>query len=619
MATSKANGATNNYQNVKGRVYSTFRIYGFIDVDLSLNDRVYFNRDSFEDGRYADLLASGLKAGDRVIVDFAQRPGTDRYRALSVRREGYAPQRQQTAEEKLPSYLSNEEGVICVLRESHAYVRVPRFRGVTASFQKSDLEAYMGRRVVTLTDVLELGLKLRFDAMRNPDERSKTKWIVEKLRLVDGVSPATAGGAVTPPDSKPNTSAEGRLVGRRGRVLEVSSDHAMVRYGAHRSNTAYMHASVVEKSLGVDIEDLRDVLEEGSRVRFDADANGFQYGRGKWHVTYVELLDDSSSCASVFSVPSSAVSLEALAMSRLFADGLSGTVDADELYELPLEPRSRLGSSEEEEDRCDVTSVRTDVTDTRSRRNVADECRRSPYLVNDDDFPALPSHVIEEKTPSVSIYENVSAVVASVTASTATCYVEQSGSTRTVRFGARCFYRNGEPASGNLWQTLGKGDAVTLDFMVGTRKEGGDIVHCDLAWQGRKPLRVSRMSAEEMLDRLGGSEQLTNEDELFLHETIDDDELSALLGESAASDSDQRGGASEATEEDANMKTDLLAEAAVNGVERVACGDDVRYVLTEKQVPAFARLILQQLATASHQSKNRVNLRHASTQTELEQ
>ncbi|XP_075525359.1 uncharacterized protein LOC142557416 isoform X2 [Dermacentor variabilis] len=583
MATSKANGATNNYQNVKGRVYSTFRIYGFIDVDLSLNDRVYFNCDSFEDGRYADLLASGLKAGDRVIVDFAQRPGTDRYRALSVRREGYVPQRQETAE--LPSYLNNEEGVICVLRESHAYVRVPRFRGVSASFQKSDLEAYMGRRVVTLTDVLKLGLKLRFDAMRNPDERSKTKWIVEKLRFVDGVSSATAGGAVTPRDSKPNGSAEGRLVGRRGRVLEVSSDHAMVRYGAHPSNIAYMHASVVEKSLRVDIEDLRDVLEEGSRVRFDADANGFQYGRGKWHVTYVELLDDSSSCASVSSVPSSTVSLEAHAMSRLFAHGLSGTGDADELYELPLEPRSRLGSGEEEEDRCDVTSVRTDVTDTRSRRNVADECRRSPYLVDDRDFPALPSHEIEEKTPeektpSVSIYENVSAVVASVTASTATCYVEQSGSTRTVRFGARCFYRNGEPASGNLWQTLGKGDAVTLDFMVGTRNEGGDIVHCNLAWQGRKPLRVPRMSAEEMLDRLGGSEQLTSEDELFLHETIDDDELSALLGEPPASDSDQRGGASEATEEDSNTKANLLAEAAVNGVQGVACGGGIRYVLT---------------------------------------
>ncbi|XP_070396345.1 uncharacterized protein [Dermacentor albipictus] len=616
MATSKANGATNNYHNVKGRVYSTFRIYGFIDVDLSLNDRVYFNRDSFEDGRYADLLAAGLKAGDRVIVDFAQRPGTDRYRALSVRREGYIPQRQETAE--LPSYLNNEEGVICVLRESHAYVRVSRFRGVTASFQKSDLEAYMGRRVVTLTDVLELGLKLRFDAMRNPDERSKTKWIVEKLRLVDGVSSATAGGAVTPRDSKPSGSAEGRLVGRRGCVLEVSSDHAMVRYGAHRSNTAYMHASVVEKSLGADIEDLRDVLEEGSMVRFDADANGFQYGRGKWHVTYVELLDDSSSCASLFSVPSSAVSLEALAMPRLFADGLSGTGDADELYELPLQPRSRLGSGEEE-DRCDVTGVRTDVTDTRSRRNVADECRRSPYLVDDDDFPALPSRVIEEKTPSVSIYENVSAVVASVTASTATCYVEQSGSTRTVRFGARCFYRNGEPASGKLWQTLGKGDAVTLDFMVGIRKEGGDIVHCDLAWQGRKPLRVPRMSAEEMLDRLGSSEQLTSEDELFLLETIDDDELSALLGEPSASDSDQRGGASEVTEEDSNTKADLPAEAALNGVQRVACGGDIRYVLTEKQVPAFARLIRQQLATASDQSKSRVRLRHASTQTELEQ
>lgn len=619
MATSKANGATTKYRNVKGRVYSVFRIYGFIDVEEpSLNDRVYFNHDSFENGRHADLLDAGLKVGDRVIVDFSQRPGTALYRALSVRREGYVPQRQQTAEEKIPSYFDNEEGVVCVLRDSHGFVRVSRFRGVTASFQKSDLEAYMGRRVVMLTDVLELGVRLRFDAMRNPDDRSKTKWIVEKLRLVDGVSSATAAGTASPRDSKPNGTAAGTLVGRHGRVLEVFSDHAVVRYGAHRSDTAYLHASVVEKSVGVDVEDLRDVLEEGSRVRFNADANGFQYGRGKWNVTRVELLG-SSSCASLFSVPSSAVSLEALAMSQLFADGLSGMGDADQLYDLPLETRSRLAADqeEEEEDRCDVTSVHTDVTDTRCRQNVSDDCRRSPYLVDDDDFPALPCRAIEEKTPSVSIYENVSAVVASVTASTATCYVEQSGSTRTVRFGARCFYRNGEPASGNLGRALGKGDAVTLDFMVGTRREGGDIVHCDLAWQGRKPRKVPRMSAEEMLDKLdvsGG--QPTSEDELFLHETIDDDELSALLGESSVPDSGKRGGASEATEEDSSMEVDLLAQVSVNGVQRTTCDGDKQYVLTEKQVPAFARLILQQLARASHQPNSRVSLRHASTQTE---
>lgn len=615
MATSKANSATNKYQNVKGRIYSVHRVYGFIAADISLKDNVYFNQETFEDGRYADLLDSGLKAGDLVILDFIQRPGTELYRALSVRRVGYVPQRQKTIEEKIPSYLDNEEGVVCVLRDSHAFVRVSRFRGVTGSFQKSDLEAYMGRRVATLRDVLELGVKLRFDAMCNPDDRSKTKWIVEKLRSVEGVPPAAPRSAVPARDSKPNSpAASGTLVGRCGRVQEIFLDHAVVRYGARRSDTAYLHASVVEKSLEIDIEDLRNVLEEGSKVRFDADANGFQYGRGKWHVTRVELLG-SGSCASLYSAPSSAVSLEALTMSKLFADGFSGEADADELHELCLEPRSRLCS---EEERCDVTSERTDVTNTRSRRNVADERRQSPYLFNDDDeFPALPSREPESKeAPSVSIYENVAAVVARITSSAATCYVKQSGATRTVQFGAGCFYRDGEAVSGSLDRTLGEGDLLTLDYMVGTRREGDDIVHCDLAWQGDKPRGVPRMSAEELLERLDVNGQLVkSEDERFLHEMIGDDELSELLGESFVPDSDKQSSANGATEEDSNVKAPHRSKASVNGMQRTTIGSHKRYMLTEEQVPAFARLILQQLE-ASRKSNSRVILRHASTQTE---
>lgn len=618
---SKANGAKTKYLDVRGRIYSVCRVYGFIEVDISIKDRVYFNHGTFEDGRYADLLDAGIKAGDPVIVDFVQRPGTELYRALSVRRPGYVRQKRQTAEEKIPSYLDDEEGVVCVLRDSHAFVRTPRFRGVTASFQKSDLEAYMGRRIATLTDVLELGVKLRFDAMQNPDDRSKTKWIVEKLRSVEGVSPGAPRSVVSPRDAnhRNGSSASEVLVGRYGRVQEVFLDHAVVRYGARRSDTAYLHASVVEKTLEVDVEDLRHVLEEGSKVRFDADANGFQYGRGKWHVTRVELLG-SSSCASLFSVPSSAVSVEALGMRRLFADGLSGAAEDCELHELNLEPRSPVCSDQEEEEKghCDVTSSRTGVTSTRSRRNVTEECRQSPGPFKDEDeFPALPSREPEKGTaPSVSIYENVSAVVESVTASAATCYVEHCGMRRTVQFAAGSFYRNGEAVSGELNRTLGEGDLLKLDYMVGTRSEGADIVHCDLAWQGGKPRRVPRMSADELLERLDVNGQLVkSEDEKFLHEMIGDDELSALLGESSVPGSDKHDNGSGAAEEDSDIKARHRVEASLNDVQRMTSGGSKRYVLTEEQVPAFARLILQQLES-SRRSNSRVTFRHISTQTE---
>ncbi|KAL3229481.1 hypothetical protein MRX96_023574 [Rhipicephalus microplus] len=611
MAASKCNDAPSKYQNANGRIYSVFSIYGFITLnDDFLNDNVYFNRDAFEDGRYTDLLTSGLEIGDLVIVDFTRRPDTERYRALSVRRVGYVPQPRKA--ENIPPHFDNEEGVVCVLRDTHAFVTISRFRGLTASVQKGDLEEYMGRPVATLQDVLELGVKLRFDAMSNPDNRSKTKWIVKKVRSVEGVLPAASENAVPPGDSKPNSpAAGGSLVGRCGRVQEVFRDHAVVRYGAFRSDIAFMHASVVEKSLDVDIGDLREVLEEGGKVRFDAFDYGFDYGRRKWHVTRVELLG-SSLCASLYSAPSSAVSVEALTMRQLFAEGFS--TEAGDVHELCPEPRSRVEYS-------DVRSGRTDLTNTRSRRGVADERRRAPYLFNggdDDEFPALPSRAQEkEGTPSMSIYENVAAVGARSAESAATCYVKQSGATKTVQFGTGCFYRDGEAVSGRLDRTLGEGDLLTVDYMVGTRCKGDDIVHCDLAWQGDKPQGVPRMSGEESMERLDVSGQLVeSEDETFLDETIDDEELSSLLGESIGRDRDKQSSVNGTTQEDSSAEARRRSKGSVNGVNRTTIGGDKQYVITEDQGPAFARLILEQLEPARKLSEGRVVLRHASTQTE---
>lgn len=299
-------------------------------------------------------------------------------------------------------------------------------------------------------------------------------------------------------------------------------------------------------------------------------------------------------------------------MRQLFPEGFS--TETGDVHELCLEPRSRVVYS-------DVRSGRTDLTNTRSRRGVADERRRAPYFFNggdDDEFPALPSRAQEkEGTPSVSIYENVAAVGARSAESAATCYVKQSGATKTVQFGTGCFYRDGEAVSGRLDRTLGEGDLLTLDYMVGTRCKGDDIVHCDLAWQGDKPQGVPRMSGEESMERLDVSGQLVeSEDETFLDETIDDEELSALLGESFRRDRDKQSSVNGTTQEDSTAEARRRSKGSVNGVYRTTIGGDKQYVITEDQAPAFARLILEQLEPARKPSEGRVVLRHASTQTE---
>ncbi|KAK8758410.1 hypothetical protein V5799_003961 [Amblyomma americanum] len=613
---SKVNTSSDNYHNAKGRVYSVFHQYGFIDVAIpSVNGRVYFNQRSFEDNRHTDLLASGLKAGDRVVLDFSQRPGTPLHHASRVCRPGYVPQR---SAEQLPPRFDDEEGVICVLKDSHAFVRLPRFRGVTASFQKRDFETYAGRRVVSLCDVLEHGLKLRFDAERNPDERSKTKWLVERLRFVDGVPPAAETPAVRACSSEHNgeAAAAPKLIGQCGTVEKVSADHAVVR---HHSGTAYLHASVVEECVGVEVEDVRKVLEEGSEVRFDADANGRQYGRGRWRIARVEILSWSSDTSQPEPLP---VAAEQATARRLCTSGrVAGTAGDAELHELQLQPR--LLVSGDKKDLGDDEEIEDDVMGTCVAQNVFDNERvQVPSLASHEEFPSLPS-LTTKNEPSVSIYQNVSAVVASVTASSASCFVEQPDRSRTVKFSARCFYRNGVPVSGNLGRSLGGGDLVTLDFMVGTTSDGGEVVHCGLAWQGKKPRDAPRMSPEEMLARLGvgeaEDEDSTGPDDQFLHEVIDDDDLDELLGESpSAADPDEVDAAPTRrwrNRSDSQGSVLRTPEPPKNGARATAHEEALRYLLTNNDVPAFARMILQQLA-ASHLPNSRVRLRHASTQTE---
>lgn len=73
---------------------------------------------------------------------------------------------------------------------------------------------------------------------------------------------------------------------------------------------------------------------------------------------------------------------------------------------------------------------------------------------------------------------------------------------REIDFTMDCFYKDGEVVLEDLNEVLKNGDEVTLDYMVGRAGRKDEVVHCDLLWQGAKPLGAPRLGPEEFLKRL---------------------------------------------------------------------------------------------------------------------
>lgn len=618
------------HTNVKGRVVKVSRHYGFIKVSRPVAANVYFDQQSFEDNRHPDLFVSGLRLDDRVVLDIVKKPESSEYRALNVCREGYV---RPARVEELPSHFVDEEGVVIVVNDSHGFVRLSKFHKVTASFQKKDLEDYAGKKIATLRDVLAVNAKLRFSAIPNPDERAKCRWLIENVHLVDGIPRGTKQAVSRP--SKPNAGGAGtaKLVNRLGLVLEVFLDHATLKCGAQESDVAYLHASVVEKSLEVDIEDLRDILEVGSKVRFDADVNEQRDGRGKWCATRVDFFAPKPHTASVSTHSSSGY--------KDVENGAGTTGDVTESAGMDSWDREaevqQLGVGDDNR-YGDVSA---------GQENGWGDDRSAHYVMNEEEFPPLAQSTAPEdeplvgplfeplveapveplEEPLISIHQDAPAVVANVTGNSVECYVKEPGRTRTVQFSVGSFYRNGAL---NVSDGLGQGDEVKLDYMVGVTASGDEIVHCDLAWQGKKPRDVPRMSAEDMLARIevGSPESAAQDDTLgadedgFLREMIqDEDELDALLDESF--DTAPEEGArpdlrvsGQGLRASSPVRSRPEARPSAKGnVRGDAFTETLQHMLTENLVPAFAKMIIEQLAAVS--GNHRVYLRHASTQTEF--
>uniref|UniRef100_A0A023G7W9 Uncharacterized protein n=1 Tax=Amblyomma triste TaxID=251400 RepID=A0A023G7W9_AMBTT len=107
----------------------------------------------------------------------------------------------------------------------------------------------------------------------------------------------------------------------------------------------------------------------------------------------------------------------------------------------------------------------------------------------------------ESVEPSIVIYRGATGIVTNVTDSSGIIEVQDQASpgsyeSRKVEFTSAVFYRDGSLCLKELSEVLGRGDAVALDYMVGSNGSREEV-RCDLVWQGMRPHGVLQQSPEE--------------------------------------------------------------------------------------------------------------------------
>ncbi|XP_054924646.1 uncharacterized protein [Dermacentor andersoni] len=103
--------------------------------------------------------------------------------------------------------------------------------------------------------------------------------------------------------------------------------------------------------------------------------------------------------------------------------------------------------------------------------------------------------------PTVYVFSGRKGTVMEVSDCSAKVEAREGQTIREVAVNVDCFYRDGRTVMCKLNQVLHKGDIVNIDYMVG-RMGCKDRVHCNLAWQGRKPQGVVCLSPDEFKDKL---------------------------------------------------------------------------------------------------------------------
>lgn len=449
----------------KGRISYVSSVYGFIAVDHPFKTSVYFDIQHFENKSWKDLLSAGLREGDRVVVDGCKTFGHKaQFKATQVDR---------LTEASLPAnkdgHLHNQSGVIDRVRPGYGFIAFGCGHRNSAFFCGRVVDkSMMTKNDQNLTHIFTVGDKVRFDAEPDKKRCNRAKWKATKVWCNQGVvglhgtpdSEEENGEEVFMSDDDDEDEAE-ELLSQRTQQVRRHSD--VEECPAGRPDWEEHQEAFQEPQNSVQ-SGLEDFVKRASGTRCSASAPACNSKRPSAQAANASSLKQVKRGKPTLQTSSAAQMSEAAPSTRRAA-GQKGRASADGQRDF-----HRSGAE------VDTGALATDGSSA-------------------------------EEAP-VSIYPEVKGTIVRVLECIARVRVREGEVFREIEFTVDCFYRNGEVVLDDLNEVLKEGDEVTLEYMVGRSARKGEVVHCDLLWQGAKPQTAPRLSPDEFLKRLDNAGEL---------------------------------------------------------------------------------------------------------------
>ncbi|KAH9361797.1 hypothetical protein HPB48_003794 [Haemaphysalis longicornis] len=497
--------------NVSGQIYRTLPARRFIGVEKPIKTTIYFGVKQFEDGRHSDVHSAGVAVGpDSVVLDATRTSGhkaplkathVRRVKPVVVKR---APRLTPLkVEPESGDDLYNQPGVIHTVKPSFGFITFgPKKKRNCSFFHSSVVEKTIARSCKDLADIFTVGDRVRFDAVPNT---KPSKWVKWKATSVwhsfpeDDAASYQEKGSASEVFMSEGEDIEELLNGCSSLdfsdgetedypvgIPDWEGPKARTTGGSQEPSDPEAHVpwTTRQKLSGVKAAFVRVTERTGQASWLDEDIFvhviiDVVYRNGKQIKSFEELYEGST-FKSVVDVYIDAVK----AREDLWVATLVWTGNRPAKLHVSL--------SENIFNRILAETVREKEL---SGQHSTEGASHSSADASRASLAAAPS----DSQLSITICPGSKGIVTDIQQRVATCSVQESGKLRDLQFTS--FYKDGTAYMYNLDKALKKGDAVSLEYMVGV-SQGKEEVHCDLVWQGQKPSGVLQLSPEDFAERL---------------------------------------------------------------------------------------------------------------------
>ncbi|KAH7975983.1 hypothetical protein HPB52_007211 [Rhipicephalus sanguineus] len=394
--------------------------------------------------------------------------------------------------------LTGAKGKVYRLFKTYGFISVQHPISTSVYFSLRSFEN--GQHSSLLSSGLQLGDGVVLDAEVGPND-CEAKFRASRVARIKG------GNAATPSDSSspaPQTMVFTPLVNRTGAIETLKDEFGFIKLEKEQE-CAFFHAAEIERYLGTAVPALPEVLAVGDKIRFDADLNKNTTARAKWVVTTIHNIQNVPPCHSGSETEGSEIAPGTI----IKRDGLIQMVKPEfgfikfgtnyrdraffHLNNVVMPPRDTIKSlpdvfaindrvhfeakpSQKPSEKVKWQATTVWLSEFGPKGDGLDSADESGN--EDDAFSPLPQSV----EPSIVIFRGATGLVMDVTDYGATVEVQDqacSVGSLKVNFLSGVFYSDGVRCTKRLCEVLSSGDAVSLDFMVGSNG-AHEEVRCDL-------------------------------------------------------------------------------------------------------------------------------------------